>query len=251
MMSPKFSIISCSLDGKDLQRTIDSIAAQSFRDFEVVIVAPKANCIALELSRTLKQSLKSTLVNDPKNGVYEAMNAGAKAACGEYLVFLNEGDEFSSKMSLEILGNVGMKRDWAYGAYIKRSNSFLKDSLYKFNPYSIFLHRFGWRYVPHPSSIISKKLFEELNGFDTCEKIAADQKLFLKAARISVPGVTDEIISIFYLGGSSSRTTAMAMMDARRISNEIFGFAFGNKSIDSVLWKLNVATKLFLKLFIP
>lgn len=250
-MSLKFSIISCSLDGKDLHRTVNSIAAQSFRDFEVIIVAPQANYIALELNETLKKSVKSTLVNDPKNGIYEAMNAGAKVACGEYLVFLNEGDEFSNQMSLEMLRNVGMRRDWAYGAYIKRSDSFRKDALYKFNPYSIYLHRFGWRYVPHPSSIISKKLFEKLNGFDTSETIAADQKLFLRAAQISEPGVTDEIISIFYLGGSSSRPTVRAMMDARRISNEIFGFALGSKFIDSILWKLNVLTKRFLKLFIP
>ena len=248
-MSPKFSIISCSLDGKDLHRTVNSIAAQSFRDFEVIIVAPQANCIALELNETLKKSVKSTLVNDPKNGIYEAMNAGAKVACGEYLVFLNEGDEFSNQMSLEMLRNVGMRRDWAYGAYIKRSDSFRKDALYKFNPYSIYLHRFGWRYVPHPASIITKKLFDSLKGFDISERVAADQKLFLQASQISSPGVTDEIISTFSLGGSSSRSVREAMHDARRISNATFGYFLKSRALDYLFWKANAKIKAFLKLF--
>ena len=178
-----------------------------------------------------------------------AMNAGAKVACGEYLVFLNEGDEFSSKMSLEILGNVGMKRDWAYGAYIKRSDSFRKDALYKFNPYSIYLHRFGWRYVPHPASIITKKLFDSLKGFDISERVAADQKLFLQASQISSPGVTDEIISTFSLGGSSSRSVREAMHDARRISNATFGYFLKSRALDYLFWKANAKIKAFLKLF--
>jgi glycosyltransferase involved in cell wall biosynthesis len=250
-MSPKFAIITCSLDGRDLQRTVDSIISQSFRDFEVVIVAPQDNHAAFKFSKKLKESVRSTLVNDPRYGVYGAMNAGAEVANGEYLIFLNEGDEFNSHKSLELLNNASKKRDWAYGAYIKRSRTFQQDAVYKFNPYSIFLHRFGWKYVPHPASIISRKLFEDLRGFDASETIAADQKLFLKAAQISKPGVTDEVISIFYLGGSSSRSTLEAMKDSKRISNEIFGYMFRNRIMDSILWKLNVVTKRCLKLLMP
>jgi len=249
-MSPKFSIISCSLNGRDLRRTVTSISVQNFEDYEVIIVAPKDNSNASEYVKELNKSINATLVNDPKFGVYEAMNAGAKVATGEFLIFLNEGDEFSSQISLRILSDISIKKDWAYGSYIKRNQSLNKETLYKFIPYSNFLHRFGWKYIPHPSSIISKKLFEKLNGFDVSETIAADQKLFLRAAQVSKPGVTDEVISIFYLGGSSSRPVLKAMMDAKRISNEIFGFTLNSRLIDSIVWILNIALKRFLKLFV-
>lgn len=249
-MSPKFSIISCSLNGSDLRKTVTSISIQDFEDYEVIIVAPKENLHASEYVNELKRSIDATLVNDPKSGVYEAMNAGAKTAIGEFLIFLNEGDEFSSQMSLKTLRNLSIEKDWAYGSYIKRDQTFNKDTLYKFTPYSNTLHRFGWKYIPHPSSIISKQLFEKLNGFDVSENIAADQKLFLRAAQISKPGVTDEVISIFYLGGSSSRPVAKAMMDAKRMSNEIFGFTLGSRLFDSIVWTLNIAIKRFLKLFV-
>ena len=47
-MSPEVSIITCSLTGKELSRTIKSVLAQDFIDYEIVIVAPGDN---LEISK--------------------------------------------------------------------------------------------------------------------------------------------------------------------------------------------------------
>ena len=241
-MSPEVSIITCSLTGKELSRTIKSVLAQDFTDYEIVIVAPRDNLEINELQTKYEIKNRLSIIVDSKVGIYSAMNAGAHAATGKFLLFLNEGDELSTGSSLNALRAVSIDKDWAYGSILKRDLSTGRENIYCF-------HRFGWRYVPHPASIITKKLFDSLKGFDISERVAADQKLFLQASQISSPGVTDEIISTFSLGGSSSRSVREAMHDARRISNATFGYFLKIRALDYLFWKANAKIKAFLKLF--
>jgi glycosyltransferase involved in cell wall biosynthesis len=249
-MSPEVSIITCSLSGKELSRTINSVLAQDFTDYEIVIVAPSDNLQISELQTKHEIKNKLVIILDSKAGIYSAMNAGAQAARGKFLLFLNEGDELSKSSSLNVLREVSFGKDWAYGSILKRDISAGTTSVYHFAPYRRMLHRFGWKYVPHPSSIITKRLFDSLKGFDISEPIAADQKLFLRASQISSPGVTKEIISTFSLGGSSSRSVREAMHDARRISNAVFGYVLRSRLLDNVFWKANAKLKATLKRFV-
>ena len=249
-MSPEVSIITCSLSGKELSRTINSVLAQDFTDYEIVIVAPSDNLQISELQTKHEIKNKLTIILDSKAGIYSAMNVGAQAARGKLLLFLNEGDELSKSSSLNVLREVLFGKDWAYGSILKRDISAGTTSVYRFAPYRRILHRFGWRYVPHPSSIITKRLFDSLKGFDISERIAADQKLFLQASQISSPGVTKEIISTFSLGGSSSRSVREAMHDAKRISNAVFGYVLRSRLLDTVFWKANAKLKAILKHFV-
>lgn len=248
-MSPEVSIITCSLTGKELSRTIKSVLAQDFTDYEIVIVAPRDNLEINELQTKYELKNRLSIIVDSKVGIYSAMNAGAHAATGKFLLFLNEGDELSTGSSLNALRAVSIDKDWAYGSILKRDLSTGRENIYCFAPYRRMLHRFGWRYVPHPSSFITKELFNSLKGFDISERVAADQKLFLQASQISSPGVTDKIISTFSLGGSSSRSVREAMYDARRISNATFGYFLKSRALDYLFWKANTKTKAFLKLF--
>ena len=89
-MSPEVSIITCSLSGKELSRTINSVLAQDFTDYEIVIVAPSDNLQISELQTKHEIKNKLTIILDSKAGIYSAMNAGAQAARGKLLLFLNE-----------------------------------------------------------------------------------------------------------------------------------------------------------------
>jgi glycosyltransferase involved in cell wall biosynthesis len=240
------SIVTCSLYRESLSRTLDSVLIQEYLDWELILVTPANIDIPSKYENHPKLAGRIKYVQDSKQGIYEAMNLGARVASGDYLVFLNGGDEFYNSQSLKELRKCVKENQWGYGIIAISSQQPLAR-VYKFNPYFRFLHRFGWKYVPHPGSIVSKRVFEEIGGFDSKYRVAADQKLFLEAAKKYEPGISKKIISIFHLGGQSSRSVRESMKDSRDISTDIDGKIFNNKSVDNLIWTLNSSTKLCAK----
>ena len=246
-MKPEVSIITCSLEPTLLNRTFNSINSQGFSAWEWIVVSPEPTNELDKFKTKIDFSEKLISITDQKKGIYAAMNLGASASNTNYLVFLNEGDEFYNSESLGHLINSVKGRAWAYGAMEKMDSLKNVNRQYSFQPYNRLLHRLGWKYVPHPSSIVSRLSFENVGGFNVNEVISADQELFLKLSLISKPGLTRAVIAIFHLGGSSSRSVKEAMRDARRISNSIFGPFISWTYIDKLFWKVNEWLKVLLK----
>lgn len=87
------SIITVTKDDPvGLRRTIDSVDRQSFQDYEHIIVNGTIDLdCALEVSSFSRDYRKFVFQRD--FGIYDAMNIGLSCASGEYVLFLNGGDE--------------------------------------------------------------------------------------------------------------------------------------------------------------
>jgi glycosyltransferase involved in cell wall biosynthesis len=77
----------------DIDRTIDSVLAQTYRDVEYIVIDGASNDGTQDIVRTYGDAV-SVFISEPDRGVYEAMNRGIALARGDYLVFMNCGDEF-------------------------------------------------------------------------------------------------------------------------------------------------------------
>ena len=82
--------------GAFLEETIDSVLKQTYRQIEVIIVddGSKDN-YTIELLNQLSTNENLKIIRIPNSGVSVARNAGARAAQGEFLVFL-DGDDLLS-----------------------------------------------------------------------------------------------------------------------------------------------------------
>jgi len=240
------SVITCSLKGIELNKTVQSLLAQEFKDWELIVVAPIENYVAKSLRDRWDSPQELSQLNDNGTGTYAAMNLGARNARARNLMFLNEGDEFFDRYSLSALSASIESHEWAYGRLLKVDNVD-KQSEYRFEPYSKLLHRFGWKYVPHPASIISRNVFESLGGFDERHKVAADQRLFLQMSKMFPPRVLSKPTSKFYLGGLSTRSVKDSMQDLQQVSNELFGPILGMKPLDNLFWFFNTLAKIAVK----
>lgn len=97
----KLSIITVNLNNRDgLQRTIDSVVGQTFRDFEWIVIDGGSTDGSRELIEQYADHF-AYWVSEPDKGIYNAMNKGIKVAKGEYLQFLNSGDWLWEKETLE------------------------------------------------------------------------------------------------------------------------------------------------------
>lgn len=97
---PLISVITVTYNAATtLPPTLQSVAGQSFTDYEHLIVDGASKDATLDLAaKTSNPRLR--IVSEPDQGLYDAMNKALGLARGQYIVFLNAGDTFHSPDSL-------------------------------------------------------------------------------------------------------------------------------------------------------
>lgn len=112
----KFTIVTCTYNAEAvLQRTLDSVMKQTYCNIEHLIIDGVSKDKTLTMVKAYQhkndvgESAHEILVfSEPDKGLYDAMNKGIDRATGDYLIFLNAGDVFSSEDTLEFVeGCVG------------------------------------------------------------------------------------------------------------------------------------------------
>ena len=100
----KFSIITITYNAeKVLQRTLDSVRSQTYRDMEHLIIDGASTDETVAMAEAYRQRASYDVVvrSEPDRGIYDAMNKGLRLATGDYVVFMNAGDTFHDERTLE------------------------------------------------------------------------------------------------------------------------------------------------------
>ncbi len=112
----KLSIITITYNAEQyLERTIQSIVNQSVQDFEYIIIDGKSKDGTLRIASTYKNRVNK-LISEPDKGLYDAMNKGLKTATGDFVWFMNAGDEINDKYAVKrIFQSITQNTDILYG----------------------------------------------------------------------------------------------------------------------------------------
>lgn len=92
----------CYNAASDLEKTIKSVAAQKFKDFEYIVIDGKSKDSTLNVIKQ-NEDVITKWVSEPDKGIYDAMNKGICMAEGDWLIMMNAGDVFADS---EVLTNV-------------------------------------------------------------------------------------------------------------------------------------------------
>lgn len=96
----QFSIITVTYQNfAGLQRTRESVMAQTHRDFEWLVVDGGSEDGTREVLQEWQSEI-AAMVSEPDKGPYDAMNKGAALARGDYLLFINAGDALAGPDAL-------------------------------------------------------------------------------------------------------------------------------------------------------
>ena len=108
--TPLFSIITVTYNAAAvLLPTLQSVAEQSCKEYEYIVVDGASPDATLELVR--RSGVPTRIISERDKGIYDAMNKGMKIARGTYLIFMNAGDAFYSADTLQaIKERIGTRR---------------------------------------------------------------------------------------------------------------------------------------------
>lgn len=96
-----FSVITITYNAAaTLPPTLESVAAQTFADFEYIVVDGASTDSTVALAQAAPIPNKQ-IISKPDRGLYDAMNRGLHIARGNYVIFLNAGDSFPTPATLQ------------------------------------------------------------------------------------------------------------------------------------------------------
>lgn len=98
---PKISIITIVYNGIDLlEPTIKSVLQQSYSNIEYIIVDGQSSDGTLEIIKKYASKI-SKWISEKDKGLYDAMNKGLNLATGDFVWFMNCGDQIYASDTVE------------------------------------------------------------------------------------------------------------------------------------------------------
>lgn len=224
---PLFTIITVVYNGgEDIERTLNSVIGQDFRNYEYIVVDGKSSDDTLDIVNRHKNGI-SRIISEKDNGVYDAMNKGVGVARAKYLFFLNAGDIFYGPGVLgKIAGRIDRTvREMYFGNVIIADK---KRGFKKKMQEAICFKNLFRENLSHQSLFIHRDLFKKYGLFDVKYDIFADYEWNLRVMSRGVkPEYVDEIISVFRIGGMSTpdspEKTHLAYREKYEIESRYYG----------------------------
>lgn len=172
MKEPFFSIITVVYNAEKVAgATAASLQNQNFRDFEWIVVDGGSSDATLEVIRPFLIEGRDTVISEPDQGVYDAMNKGLRQARGKVVQFLNAGDRLADENVLDhVAAEFSDNVDAVYGDTILE----LADGLTMFTSaldLNVNLHR-GMP-ISH-QSLFTRREIHLRHPFDLTYRISAD-----------------------------------------------------------------------------
>ncbi len=174
----KLSIITINYNNAEgLKRTVLSVINQSYTDLQYIVIDGNSTDYSKNILDQFRDKI-DIAISEPDKGIYNAMNKGASYAKGEYLMFLNSGDELLSQNTLEEVFKNDIDKDIVCGRVYNCSE---KDAYEKIPPENVSLFTFINASLPHPSALIKNDLFKKMGGYIEDYKIISDWCFFIDA----------------------------------------------------------------------
>ncbi|HMO33461.1 MAG TPA: glycosyltransferase family 2 protein [Lacibacter sp.] len=193
-----------------IERAIRSVLQQTYPHIEYIVVDGASTDGTLEILQRYRHRI-NTLVSEPDEGIYDALNKGIRLATGDVVGILHADDAFADE---RVLAEVAERfeqdpaPDCLYGdvGFVQEQQP---HRIVRYFSSSIF-HRGLFRYgiMPaHPTFFCYRKYFEKHGFYRTDLEIAADFDLllrFLKTHQLRSAYLARMLV-IMNMGGKSTR----------------------------------------------
>jgi glycosyltransferase involved in cell wall biosynthesis len=217
----KLSIITINFNNREgLKKTIESVIAQTFRDYEYLVIDGGSTDGSVDVIKQYAAQI-TYWVSEPDKGIYDAMNKGIGQSKGEYCQFLNSGDTLHSDTVLEKVFSEEYAEDIVTGNFVelyphktvlRKGRAYAREQEGKFiTLFDLFVGS-----ISHQASFIRRKLFDQYGLYDVNYKIASDWIFFLKTIGLNDVKVKYVDIDIVYFSMDGISNTNLSLSHSER-----------------------------------
>ena len=219
---PRISIVTAVFNRiGTIDHAISSVHNQRYKNIDHVIIDGGSTDGTLEYLKS-KQHLFSVMVSEPDAGLYDALNKGLSKATGDVVGFVHSDDWFADECVLSEIAQrfADPNVDAVYGDldFVDAHGDTPRVvRCWKSGAASRRKLKWGWM-PPHPTLFVRRHIVEQLGGFDTSLKIAADYDFVLryfvggKLKSVYIPRVLVKMRK----GGTSSNESLPSVMQKLR-----------------------------------
>jgi glycosyltransferase involved in cell wall biosynthesis len=222
MFKPKLSVITIVYNNvRDIERTMLSVINQTYPNIEYIIVDGLSTDGTLEIIK--KYAGKIKLISEKDEGIYDAMNKGLAIATGDYVLFMNSGDELYTRDTVSKVFATADDADIYYGEteMIDENGQSLGQRRHKAPA------NFTWRSfkygmsVSHQAIYIKRSLTEP---FDPKYHLSADIDWIIRAAKKAKKIVrVDGYVAKYLVGGISKHKHKQSLLERFDIMKQYYG----------------------------
>ena len=222
----KISIVTPVLNDTRVVRALDSILSQSHdHQLELIVVDGGSTDGTLEVLKGYQDRI-TTLISEPDDGIYDAMNKGTRHATGDVVGILNADDRYTDPLVLRDVMEAFADEDTdaCYGDLI-----YVDDDDHVVSYWNAGISRArkwiqGWILPPwappHPTFFVRRSIYERYGLFRLDIPIAADTELMLRLmykCRITTKYIDRALIRFTEGGWSSDFDQGSIMTDPETV----------------------------------
>ena len=223
MAKPVLSVVTIVYNNaRDIERTMLSVLNQTYPDIEYIVVDGLSNDGTLDIIANYKDSI-AKFSSEQDEGIYDAMNKGLALATGDYVIFMNSGDEFFDADTVAAVFTSADDADIYYGEteMIDASGQSLGQRRHKAP------EQFDWRgfnvgmSISHQAIYIKHSLIEP---YDRQYQLSADIDWIIRAAKKAKKIVNvNRYVAKYLVGGMSKTKHRQSLMERFDIMKRHYG----------------------------
>ena len=220
-MSPLVSVVIPVYNRSELVgRAIRSVLAQTWVDFEVIVVDDASDDGTPERIRDEFGEQVRLLVQERNRGVSAARNCGVSAGCGEWMAFLDADDEWLPEKlakQLAALRASGLAVCHTDEIWIRNGVRVNPPKQYRKQGGDIFAQALQVCCMCPSSLVIRRDLLRDVGMFDEELPVCEDYDLFLRLTARHQVACVDEKLVLKYGGHEDQLSRAFPALDRFRV----------------------------------
>ncbi len=223
MFNPKLTVITIVYNNaRDIERTLLSVLNQTYTNIEYIVIDGASTDGTLAIINSYNDRITKH-ISEPDKGIYDAMNKGLTIATGDYVLFMNSGDEIYSQQTVAQVFAAATDADIYYGEteMINAQGESLGQRRHKVPA------QFTWRSFKYGMSVSHQAIYIKramAEPYDPQYQLSADIDWIIRAAKKAKTIVNvNQYVAKYLVGGQSKAKHRQSLQERFAIMQKYYG----------------------------